>query len=212
MFIYVHSRSFTLTHVHPRSFTFIHIHSHSFTFIHIHSRSFTFIHVHSRSFTFIHVHSRSFTFIHINSRSFTFIHRPTHTVRCAAPACLMFVRVRRCHVFVSVAAPNLKGRPRKRKLLFKKEGDNESDSNYSDESSGLERSSECKQARIHAATESTSDMMAHLKVRGPLTLELGETVSMVKYRGTTLSQYQTFKVSKYRLTTGWFIFNVVPEC
>ena len=39
--------------------------------------------------------------------------------------------------------------------------------------------------------------------------ELGQMVMMSKYRGTTRYRYQTFEVSKYRLTTGWLIFNVI---
>ena len=35
-------------------------------------------------------------------------------------------------------------------------------------------------------------------------------VSLSKYRGTTRHRYRTFKVSKYRRITGWFIFNVIP--
>ena len=41
-------------------------------------------------------------------------------------------------------------------------------------------------------------------------VELGQTVSIWKYRGATRYRYRTFKVSKYQLTTGWFIFNVIP--
>ena len=40
-------------------------------------------------------------------------------------------------------------------------------------------------------------------------VELGQMVSISKYRGTTQYQYRIFNVSKYRLTTGWFIFNVI---
>ena len=43
-----------------------------------------------------------------------------------------------------------------------------------------------------------------------LWLELGKMVSISKYRGSARYRYQTFKVSKYRLTTGWFICNVIP--
>ena len=41
-------------------------------------------------------------------------------------------------------------------------------------------------------------------------LELRQIASILKYRGTTRYRYRTFKVSKYRLTTGRFISNVIP--
>ena len=47
---------------------------------------------------------------------------------------------------------------------------------------------------------------------GGFALELDQMVAISKYRSTTLYQYQTFKVSKYRLTTGWFMFNAIPVC
>ena len=40
-------------------------------------------------------------------------------------------------------------------------------------------------------------------------LELRQMVSTSKYRGATRYRYRTFKVPKYRLTTGWYIFNVI---
>ena len=41
-------------------------------------------------------------------------------------------------------------------------------------------------------------------------VELGQMVSMLKYRGTTWYQYLTVKVSQYRPTAEWLIFNVIP--
>ena len=41
-------------------------------------------------------------------------------------------------------------------------------------------------------------------------LELGQMVSISKYRGTTRYRCRNFKVSNYRLMTGWFILNVIP--
>ena len=40
-------------------------------------------------------------------------------------------------------------------------------------------------------------------------VELGQMVSISKYRRTTRYRYQ--KASKYRLTTGWFISNIIHE-
>ena len=41
-----------------------------------------------------------------------------------------------------------------------------------------------------------------------ISVELGQIgIDVSKYRGTTRYRYRTFKVSKYRLTVGWFIFN-----
>ena len=37
-----------------------------------------------------------------------------------------------------------------------------------------------------------------------------DQLSISKYRGTTRYRYQTLKVSKYRLTIGWFVYNVIP--
>ena len=42
-----------------------------------------------------------------------------------------------------------------------------------------------------------------------LKVQQGQMVSIAKYRSATQYQYQTFKVSMYRLTTGWFICNVI---
>ena len=42
-------------------------------------------------------------------------------------------------------------------------------------------------------------------------LEMSQMVSILKYRGTTQYRYRICNVSKYRLTTGWFIFNVFPR-
>ena len=41
-------------------------------------------------------------------------------------------------------------------------------------------------------------------------LERGQMVSILKYRGITRYRYRTFNVLKYRLTTEWFIFNIIP--
>ena len=41
-------------------------------------------------------------------------------------------------------------------------------------------------------------------------VELGQMVSTSKYRGIARYRYQTFKVSKYRPTTGSLTFNTIP--